>query len=419
MKFDWKKNLLIAGFIVIIIAAGYLIYATFFKPALITPPAITEGPPAISPGLPPGEERIPGEIVTRPPTGITPATPSEITIPEVLPAGVSRIATGGPTVVSTLVSAPTQGVTIDMDGKNLLYYNNNDGKFYRITPEGKTSLLSDKTFFNASDITWSPEKEKTIIEYPDGSNIIYNFKTKGQITLPKHWTDFDFSPSGDQIASKSIGDDIDNRWLIITNEDGSEAKVIQELTDQADKVIVDWSPNRQIVAMYANASGQDRQKLYFVGPNQENYKLLVLPGYGFNGQWSPTGGQLLFNVYSNQSDFKPELWISNVGGEETGSDRRPLNVTTWSDKCIFADETTIYCAVPKSLERGSALTSELKEQTEDVIYKIDTTTEIKTKVAETYGSAYSVKDLAISQDQKYLFFTDYATNNLYKIQISD
>lgn len=418
MKFDWKKILLLIGFILIIIIAGYLIYTTFFAP---TPPPIVvpEKPSVVTPSLPLVEGEIPSGIIVEPEKITPPTQPSPSAAPEILPTGVSKTAKGGLTQVVTLVSTSANGITLDSDGNNFLYYNNNDGKFYRITPDGKSTTLTDKTFYNVSNITWSPVKDKTVLEYPDGSNIVYNFKTNKQVTLPKHWTDFNFSPTGDQIAAKSIGDDINNRWLIITNEDGSEAKAIQELGNEADKVIVDWSPNRQMVGMYANEAGLDRQKLYFIGPNQENYKLLVLPGYGFVENWAPSGEQLLFSVYNNASDLKPELWISNIGGEITGSNRRALNVYTWADKCTFTDENTIYCAVPKSLQRGAALVAEFKEQTEDTIYKINTATGIKTLIADPYGESYSIKDIMISNDQQYLFFTDYATNNLHKIQLSE
>ncbi|MDD5043513.1 MAG: hypothetical protein PHD51_02460 [Patescibacteria group bacterium] len=417
MNFNWKKIALIILFIAVVIAAGYLIYTAFLKPA-ITPPPVTT-PPTVTPGLLPAGEERPGGI-TVPAEEVTPPKTAEpLTAPEVLPEGVSKTAKGGLTAVTTLVANATTGVTLDTDGRNLLYYNRNEGKFYRLTPEGKPTLLTDKTFYNVSDIAWSPTREKSVLEYPDGSNVIFNFKTGQQITLPKHWTDFNFSPTGDEIASKSIGEDVNNRWLLIANGDGSEAKAIQELGTEADKVIVDWSPNRQMVAMYANGAGADKQKLYFIGPNQENYKLLTLPGYGFAERWAPSGEQLLFSVYNQLSDSKPELWVSNIGGDETGSNRRPLNINTWADKCVFAEENVVYCAVPKSLPKGAALVADYKNQTADTLYKIDVATGIKTLLAETYGGTFTVKDIMVSQDQKFLFFTDYQTGNLHKIQLSE
>ncbi len=414
----WKKIALIIGFVVIVITVGYLIYTTFFRPIIgPTPAPPVNVPPANLPGLPEAPGVTPPTNVPVEPT--PPITPTPVTPPTALPEGVSEIAKGGLTQTTSLTTARANGATIDTTGENLIYYNKNLGQFYRVFPDGRAELMSDKKFFNVENINWSPMKNKAILEYPDGSNIVYNFENNNQTTLPKHWQDFDFSPSGDRIASKSMGVDINNRWLIVSEDDGSNARAIQDLRDQADKVIVDWSPNQKMVAMFANADTIDRQKLYFIGQNNENFRLLTLPGYGFEGQWSPSGDQMLFSVYNSNSDFQPELWITNIDTNDTGSDRRSLNINTWASKCAFSGESTAYCAVPRSLKQGYGFFDEFKAETQDDFYRVNLKTGQKTLVAEPYGDNYAVDQVMVSEDGKDLFFTDYATGRVHIIKLSE
>ena len=75
-------------------------------------------------------------------------------------------------------------------------------------------------------VTWSPTQTASILEYPDGSNIYYDFDTKRQVTIPKHWEEFSFAPQGDRITSKSIGFSPENRWIVSANPDGTDVKIV-------------------------------------------------------------------------------------------------------------------------------------------------------------------------------------------------
>lgn len=417
----WQKILLLAALAVFFIVMAIIIYNTFFRP-IVGPPVAppTAPPPTVEPELPPAAEVGAPRVVLPPEEIAPPVTPESITPPAVLPEGVSAVAKGGLTQITPLTEKRVYGATLANDGENLLYYDKDLAKFYRLFPDGQSSLISEKNFFNVEKIVWDNNKEKTILEYPDGSNVLFNFKTNQQITLPKHWQDFDFAPTGDRLASKSIGVDIENRWLVIANEDGSGARAIQELRDQSERVIVDWSPNGQMVAMYANADGRDRQKLYFIGQNNENFRLLVLPGFGFEEQWSPSGEQMLFSVYNEDSEYKPSLWISDINPDNTGSNRRPLNIDTWVSKCVFADEENIYCAVPRSLKKGSGFyPEENKALTADDFYKINLRSGVKTFLARSYNTDYAVEKIMLSEDKKYLYFTDYQNGRVHKLQLAE
>jgi hypothetical protein len=406
----YKKIIFVAGFVLITLLMAFLIYKMFFAnmlPGDETPIANTVEPVG---GLPVGKEGGPNIASSSPKGGLPGETPKITEEP------ISSTATGGVTKTTELVPNTSAGVTAAKNGNGLQYYNKDDGKFYRIGPDGKPTPLSDTIFHDVDKITWSPNKNKAILEYPDGANIVYDFDSNKQVTLPKHWEDFNFSPNGDQIVLKSMGMDPDNQWLAVSNEDGTKLQPIDQIGANADKVYDKWSPNNQVIAMYTEGIDFDRQEVFFVGLNDENFKSTVIEGGGFQLQWSPAGDKLLYSVYSSANGMKPSLWLVNAEGEAIGSGRHSLGVETWAQKCTYSGDYDVYCAVPESLQEGAGIFPEMSKTTTDNLFKIDTRTGLKTLVAVP-DSQYSMSNLVVSGDGKNLYFTDDATNRIHKVDL--
>lgn len=407
----YKKLLIILGFLIFVILFGYLIFRIFFKPLITTQPIEPTGQPTTT--TPAGFPQA--DTSTR--TGIETSGQKQPSQPIQLPkTAASPVAQGGLTQTIPLNKTPSLGATLSADGNNLQYYNPQDGKFYRVNKDGEITPLVDKVFHQVQKIIWSPNKEKAILEYPDGANIIYNFKTKKQITLPKHWQDFDFSPNGNKIVMKSIGLDPENRWLAVTNTDGTQVRALESLGENADRVQVAWSPNNQIVAMFTEGIDFNRQNLYFIGLHHENFKSTVIEGRGFQGKWSPKGDKLLYSVYSSRTDQKPTLWIVDAQGDNIGRGRKNLKINTWANKCTYINDTEIYCAVPEELPEGSGMFPELAASTKDRLYKINTVTGLRKLVAVPDGT-YNMSNLVVSKNGYYLYFTDKTTKRIYKIKL--
>lgn len=400
-----KKIGLVLFFIAVTIGFGFALYRIIFGPPAeeIPPGEIVNVPPG---GLPPAGEGLPPGVEV-------PVGPPELEIP-----AVSPIADGGITQVTPVAPVSTLGASLSTGGQ-LNYYNRQDGKFYRMNPDGTVSELSDRKFFNVDTATFSPTGNDAILEYPDGSNIYYDFVNDRQVTLPRHWEEFDFNPQGNQIVAKSIGIDQANRFLITSNPDGSGAIPIQELGDNADKVKVAWSPNNQIVATSETGRpfGVDRQEIYFVGKHHENFRSMIVEGLNFQPQWSPDGEQLLYSAAGSLSDYKPRLWIVDASGDNIGLNRRMINIDTWADKCTFADTETLYCAVPTELPRGAGLQPRVADNTPDELYRIDLVTGLQTRVAIPEGS-HTVDQLMITPDGSSLYFTDNGSGILNEIKLT-
>ncbi len=404
---DKKRIIIIIIFIIICIGIGYLLYRVFFakeKPAIVTPPAGQVTAPAGQ--LPAaGEGQVPTGGITAP-TGLP-------TAGQVTPTGIAGLEGLNP--IEKPLDAPVSGATADSAG--MKFYNQADGKFYRLGPDGKVQALSSEIFYNVQKVTWSPAKNESILEYPDGSNIYYNFDTGEKATLPKHWEEFSFSAQGDKIASKSLGLAEENRWLVTADPQGKNIKLVEPMGENADKVIVDWSPNKQVVALSRTGEplGGDRQEVLLVGLNHENYKSMIVEGQGLETKWSPQGKKLLYNIYSARNNYKPELWVVNAEPDTVGTGRRMLNLDTWSDKCAFADERFAYCAVPEKLETGAGFAPTLADTTPDTIYKIDLESGIKLEIS--MNEQHTINNMFLTGDGQNLYFTDKNQSGIFNIKL--
>ena len=418
MNINWKRILLLIGFIAAVILIGYLLYFLFLKPTI--PPTKPGVNINIEPGVLPGAN-VNANIPTA--ANINGALPGGVNVnigpPSEIPpttAIVSPVASGGLTKTTALTTTRVYQSALAADGKGVIYYDRSTGLFYTVSSSGKSTPLSDKVFYEVENITWAPNRQKAILEYPDGSNIVYDFSTNQQITLPNHWKDFGFSPNSSQIVFKSIGTSADNRWLAVANVDGTKATKIEIMGDQDLTVHPNWSPNNQVIAMYREYTANEQQSLYFIGLNKENFKSATLQGNDFQGQWSTQGDRLLYSVYSGDSDYKPTLWIVEAQGENIGQNRRNLGLETWAAKCSFADNNTIYCAVPQSLSEGAGMFPDDLDNSPSDIYKIDLISGFKSKIAIPEGNQ-NINRIMISEGGNNLYFESKTDGRIYSIKL--
>lgn len=409
-----KLFLQIIGFVAVILILAWAIWATFFRTpgTSLIPLASAPAEPGQLPAIGAG-------------TGgnIAPEAPPSLLQPEAPPAAVvpDTVASGGRTRAESLTqdraSFPARA------GSGFNYYNENDGRFYRISPNGGEPVaITDDVFNNVEKVTWANAGDKAVLEFPDGANIYYNFQTKERATLPKAARDFAFTPDGGSLGYKYLGEGQEDRWLVASAPDGGGQQLIQPLInlDDASNVQVNWSPAKDIVGTYREPTSALGEEVFFLGLNNENFRSLQTNGLGFRGKWSPTGGQMLYSVFSPKTDYNPSLYIAGTELDNIGANNRSLRLATWPEKCVFASETLLYCAVPQSLEQGSGLYPELANTVPDVIYKVDLESNLSALVAypESAGSqTFTIENMMISENGRDLYFTDRATGRLEKLRL--
>ncbi|MFH0780087.1 MAG: hypothetical protein V1928_04515 [Parcubacteria group bacterium] len=413
-NFNWRKILMIVAFIGIVIVVGYLLYSLFFKQAAPVTPITRvtptgQLPSAITgkqPGVTTGEQAATGKL------------PSEKILKIPAPAGekIDAVAQGRVTKTYDLSYDKTTSMALSGDGKNMNTYNPDTGQFYQIDANGDKIALTDKIYKNVENVAWAPKNNQAILEFPDGSNVLYNFKTDKQITLPKDWTEFQFNNDGSKIAFKDMNEYSSSRWLAMANPDGSGQKYLEPMGDEANNFIVNWSPSGSVVAEYKAGADADTSKLIFVGQHGENIKALPINGYNVDLQWTPDGNRMLYSASNFQSDNKPLLNVVDASGNNIGYNQQSLGLNTWASKCAFADSSTVYCAVPKELPYGVDFVPELADSVPDYIYKVDLQTGVKSFVAEPEYS-YTINKMAVSSDGNTLYFTDNYANALHSIKL--
>ena len=410
MSANIKRVLLVAALLAATVLIAFGLYLAF-KKTTVEKPGEELGPGGG------GELPFSGEKGEAPVTGEAPS--GEVGITPAGPSGLGQNLTPSyykPKPVEKVSSDYSIFTSLNNNGA-LRYHNGSDGKFYRISAQGDVRAMTDQIFYNVQEVTWAKNADKAILEYPDGTKTLYNFDTNKQVTLPKHWEDFSFSPDSSQISAKSLGLAPENRWLVTSNDDGSGTRLIEPLGENADKVIMDWSPSRQTVAlsMTGQPVGADRREILFLGLNGENFKSTIVEGLNFASQWSSTGKKLLYNVDSARSNFKPELWIVNSYGEEIGSGRRMLELNTWAKKCSFASDDILYCAVPRELPEGAGMAPEIAAEIPDDLYKIDLKTGLRTSIA--LDKDYTFDSISYEPTTNKVYFSDHHETGIFEVKL--
>ncbi len=331
-----------------------------------------------------------------------------------LPEDITPVV-GGQT--SVLVPTPTAFFSPSPQSQNNSYrfYNPSDGKFYRVNENGDLVALSDRAFYGVDNVSWGNADDRAILEFPDGSNVLFSFKENRQITLPKHWEDFSFSQDDGKIVAKSVGNNETNRFLLVSNPDGSDAEAVQELGDNANKVHAIWSPNQQVIAysFTGDPLGADREQVILVGKNQENLPGLITEGRGFQPSWSPAGSSLAYSVYTATNGYLPELWLTSGNADTINTNRRRVELNTWAEKCSWANDSTMYCAVPDYLEPGAALQPQAATRGRDQIFRIDVASGRKTNLGHVTGVS-DITNLQVGTDGKTATFVDGANGHIVR-----
>lgn len=412
-EFDKKKALALVGLLAVAGLLGYAIYYLFFKTKT---PDVTQGDQAVQTGS-----------LSR----SSPAEGGDGTAEEQSSATEGSLPASGPTIVSgagkiievsTVISDPNISATIGSDGKQMQYYNKLDGKFYRIDENGNKIAMTDEAFPNVKDVAWAPNKTNAIIEFPDGNKVIYDFNKQKQSSVPAHWNDLKFSSDSTQIVGKTVSPDPNQQFLFVARNDGTGAQPIEDLGTNGNKVIVNWSPNDQVIAFSktgpALSGNADRQSILLVGKNHENFRQLTVEGLGFEPVWSPKGDRILYSSYNAATDLKPTLWVDGGTNDSVGAAKNYLSVNTWAHKCSFLDDNEIICAVPdpNKLQSGIGFAPQLATDTDDTIYKINIRTGLQIIIGKPDGDR-TIEHIDISKDGSVAYLKDQNSGEIVKMPL--
>ncbi len=411
LNLNIRRLILIIGFVLVVIGIGLAIYFVFYKN--VFGPGANENENVNGAVLPISNRNRnvnAAENVNGLPNANVAVPPS------------TSVAEGGDTRVVPVVDTIADGATIAHNGRDLLYYDPKTGQFYSISPDGRTkTLLTPDLYPNVESIVWSPLRDKAVLEFPDGSKYLYDFRQKQQYTLAPEMEEIRFSPYGNELGFKFIGDNRDDRFLVISNFDGTGSETLEPLLDKQNQFAVSWSPAGNVVGTFEESIDADRQRVVPIGRLGENFEAFNVPGRGFESIWSPSGDKILYSVFSKESAYNPKLYVADGRVETIGQRNIDLGLSTWASKCAFGSGTVVYCAVPQYLEQGAGLYPETANTIPDDFYKIDLATGAKTRIAHPVDangdSRFTASNLFVSSDESLLYFYDRGTNKIQKLQL--
>lgn len=410
MAINFKRLALVIGFIIVTVSIGITIYFVFFRNIFGPAPANRN---VNVPGFP---EINGNRNVSLPTANVNAGFPNvNALIGEPRP-----IADGGLTRVTPVAETLPQGAILANNGRDVLYYDPRSGQFFQVSPDGRTkTLITPDAYPQAEKVTWSPLRDKAVIEFPDTSKFLYDFRQKKQFTLAPEMQDITFSPGADRISFKFLGTDLNDQLLVVSNADGTNSRTIEPLADKADNFSVNWSPAGNVVATFRESLDADHQRIIPIGVLGENFKSFDVPGRGFESSWSPDGNKILYSVFTKDSGYNPQLYIADGRTENIGNQSLNLDVQTWPEKCAFGSGSFLYCAVPHYLEQGTGLFKNLSSNIPDDFYRIDLATGQKQLIARPVNSSgeatYNASQLLLSSDESTLYFYDQRSRQIQRV----
>lgn len=416
-QLNYKKIGIIAGFVVVSISLAIgIVYVFFFSgQEEQLPPGFIAGidQPGQLPGTGTGR---PGDTAFPVPAGTAPVTPRNS-------QALDKVAQGNETNVLPVNKSRAQDPTPTRDGNDVAFYDPAKGQFFRLSSDGTNkTLLTDEKFFSVSSVAWSPSRERAVIEYPDGSNIIYDFTKRESVTLPQAVMDPVFSPTSENIAFKLETDNPDDNWLVVTDKNGDNPKFIEPIGSKGDQVQVAFSPTEEAVALFHKPVGANQEEVFLIGQAGENFKSFVVEGLNFAGKFSPDGTRLLYHTVSQNNSFNPSLYVVDIRGANIGNNQFALGLNTWIDKCVFSSNNQdVYCAVPRDLSNGLGLTPGAVSLTSDTIFKLDLDTGIKNEIAIPANQDglvnVAVTSIWLDSAERNVFFWDARAGQVYKMRL--
>lgn len=397
MSFRARRTLQIIAFLVTSGALAYGLYFILFRPDLRTDAPGEVETPGQQVGDLPGAGDFDDSRLPQP--GEEPGTPG-VGLPEASP-----IAQGGPTQIRQLTSGEVLS-PVSSGSNRARFYDPNDGLIYDISADGEIEPISVTPFPEAENAIFDNNGNQVILEFPDGSNIIYNISQNKQITMPSHWEEFDFSTTGTEVVAKSINDST-NGQIIALRSDGSQATVIADMGQNANKVDIEWSPNGNFVALSETGpalAGFGRRSYLLIDQNGNAPGSIIADGQNFSSKWTPDSRSIVYSTTDPNNADRPSLWITSASGDSIGTDRKKIDLETWIDKCTFRDNSVMLCAVPREIEDFVDFDYRFNDSIDD-LYEVNLLTGRVNLLAESTQNI-RMFDLSVSSDRSQLFFKD-------------
>jgi len=312
-----------------------------------------------------------------------------------------------------ITNEPVIGPAVSEDSRRILYFRKRDGHLVNNSfIGGNEQTTSNLTILNILDVAWSPLRNRAVVTYQDGE-ILKKFITEATSTpkvafLPQEAQSPVWSPDGNSIFWMTR----QNQTYTLTSasRDGQNPKSRGFTTPIPDLQPLITTPDT--AALIPKTASIFETPLFLLNLKNlaQNTALFAFGLTAITDENPKT--QLISYAATNRLGVLEDLHTFNVqSGQDTS-----WPVKTLPEKCVFSKEATeLFCAVPKEVPARSLPEIWYKGQTSfsDSFFRFD----LKTNKAEQIlgESGQDAVSLAVSPDNKYLFFLDKKTSFLYSL----
>jgi len=305
--------------------------------------------------------------------------------------------------------------SISIKSTGINFTDKETGLIYQIIDEAtENSRLSNNTTPLLGKSLVGNNGQSVVYQYTekDGETIsTYIGKLEGEVPpfnirgffLPKNIVDISLSPKGEQLFSiipTPTG-------VIGLTQNLKTNKKSQPWSSVFSEWISDWS-NDNTITLTTKSSGMSDGYSYFLNVTDGRFTKVIGPEKGLITKTSPDAKNIL---YSKIENGKPKLYIFNVNSKISKS----LDFMTFAEKCTWSDNSTVYCAVPNSMENTTYPDAWYRGEVsfQDSFWKIETDKDLIVNIA-SLSDLDNIDAEQLSYKDGVIYFINKNTQNLWK-----
>lgn len=313
-------------------------------------------------------------------------------------------------ILTQLTDFPIIAPSLNKGENKVLFYKKDGGDLFSIDFEGKNlEKISNITVLGLTEAVWSNEKDRAAVFYLDGE-IIKGFLQIGSTTtsLPQGIKSLVFSPDGKNLAYLvERGENVD---LIIADAFGKNPKITYTTPIRDAKIL--W-PTPDRISLQTAPSGVAEGFLFGYSRSSGILSRIAGPLFGLTSLWSPNGSQIAASI-TNTKGKNTRLLVLDAAGQI----KFETTATTLSEKCAWADELELFCAIPKSSLNGYLMPDDYLRGELNTTDRIMAVNLENKSVRELLNiKDFDVSNLLITKKKDYLLFINRPDGTLWSLKL--
>lgn len=316
-----------------------------------------------------------------------------------------------------LIEGNVKGATLSESSSQILYYQKQRFLLTDFNGQQKNSVGA-RPFVSVKSIEWNKDKQKALIKDRD-KYLIYDLNSNDVIELDENIDIAIWDYYGEKIIYKYYDVETKKRVLMIMDPEIEDSReiIIENIPYQYIDLLA--VPKKSRVCFYPTPSVHSSGKLECYDWRNNELVFEYDGGHGSDYLWSVNGNALLTSYLQKKERKRLLIGATN----EKGSEFRGFLFPTTVKKCVWSkDNKYVYCGMLGDMPDLAAMPNDWIEKefySTDTFWKINTTNGEKERLISVGDIPAKIDaiNLFFDASEKYLFFTDRKTGDLYRLLI--